>query len=204
MPLFLGYDPGGKDKHGVAAARIADGGTFESAPETKILRDAQAVCCWVRWVHEHHGPAVALGIDTLLAWSLKGKRACDGTLRRHYPQHRKSVVPQNSLYSSMTINGILVAQCGRGLDLRIFESHPKLVFHAWLKSHTANTDFARWHGKLREKAKFHEADALVAAWCASQGFFGDWRVDLYTAIEDKLIFRPARPSIPGRRPFPAA
>ena len=90
MPLFLGYDPGGKDKHGVAAARIADGGTFESAPETKTLRDAQAVCCWV---HEHHGPAVALGIDTLLAWSRKGKRACDDALRRRYREHGQSVVP---------------------------------------------------------------------------------------------------------------
>lgn len=191
MPLFLGYDPGGKDKHGVAAVRIAACGTFESAPETGVLRDAEAVC---RWVHEYHGPAVALGIDTLLAWSRKGRRACDDALRRRYREHGQSVVSQNSLRSSMTINGILVAQRGCDLGLPLFESHPKLVFHAWLESHMADTGFACWHGELLKKPEDHEAHALVAAWCASRWFFEDWRVDLYTAIEDELIF-PAGPAV---------
>ena len=201
MPLFLGYDPGGENKHGVAAVQIAASGTFEARPKTEVLRDAEAVRCWV---HERRGDAVALGIDTLLAWSRKGKRACDDALRRRYPEHGRSVISQNSLRSAMTINGILVAQCGHSLGLRLFESHPKLVFHALPKSHTANTDCARWHGELSKKPEDHEADALVAAWCASRGFFGDWRIDLYTAIEDELIF-PAGPAVyPWPEPVPAA
>ena len=57
------------------------------------------------------------------------------------------------------------------------------------------------HGKtiatpddLLKKAKDHEADALVAASCASRGFFKKWQVDIYEAIEDKLIF-PAGPAV---------
>lgn len=64
MPLFLGYDPGGEGRNGVAAARIADDGTtFERPPETRTLRDVEEVCRWLRTRHR----AEALGIDTLLA-----------------------------------------------------------------------------------------------------------------------------------------
>ena len=203
MPLFLGYDPGGKDDHGVAAVRIDANGTIESTPETEVRSDAEAVCCWV---HERHEEAVALGIDTLLAWSRKGKRACDDALRQRYKEYRKevSVVQQNSLRSSMTINGVLVAQFGRDRGLPLFESHPKLVFHAWLKKCAADTDFAHWYGKLSAKPDDHEADALVAALCASQWFFQHWQVDLYTTIEDKQLIFPAGPAIyPWPEPVPA-
>ena len=198
MPLFLGYDPGGRNAHGVVAARIARDGAIESAPETAILRDAEEVC---RWVHERHGEAAALGIDTLLAWSRKGGRACDDALRRRY---RQPVLAQNSLVGAMTINGVLVAQCGRDRGLPLFESHPKLVHHAWLKDRTAHADFTRWHGPLLAKPDDHEADAFVAAWCASRWHFKDWRVDLYKDIGDELIF-PAGPAVyPWPEPVPAA
>ena len=107
--------------------------------------------------------STSLGIDMLLAWSRKGKRACDGALRRCYREHGQSVLQQNSLGSAMTINGVLVAQFGRARDLPLFESHPKLVYPVWLKECVTNTDFTRWYGPLIAKPDDHEADALVAA-----------------------------------------
>ena len=79
--LFLGYDPGGENAHGVAAVRIAADGTLESKPETAVLRDAEAVG---RWVDERRDDLIALGIGILLAWSRKCGRACDAALRCKY------------------------------------------------------------------------------------------------------------------------
>lgn len=182
--LFLGYDPGGNRRHGVAAARVASDGAFESEPETCLLADAEEVC---RWVSEHHAEASGLCIDTLLAWSYKGGRKCDTSLRKHYSKQQQSVIPQNSLRSAMTINGVLVAQHARHLGLRLLESHPKLVLHLCRKDPEAQ-EFLDWHAGLK-RSEDHEADALVAAWCASRWAFGRWGVDLYTVGED--LFFPA-------------
>ena len=183
--LFLGYDPGGKKTHGVAAARIARDGGLGSELETGVLPDADEVC---RWVSEYHGEAAGLGIDTLLAWSRKGKRKCDDALRERYPGHRNTVLAQNSLRSAMTVNGVLVADHGRCLHLSLFESHPKLVLHLCRDNPRAKELLDR-HKSLREtRTDDHEADALVAAWCASRWVFGCWRTDLYTTIEDQLCF----------------
>ena len=190
MPLFLGYDPGGGGKNGVAALRIADDGTtFERPPETQTLHDVEAVCRWLR----AHDKAEALGVDTLLAWSRKGDRACDAALRKRYPEHSNSVIAQNALCSAMTINGIIVARLGYHLGLPLLvESHPKLVLRAWLEDHMAGTEFAKWHGKASD----HEADAFVAAWCASRWHFELWTMDLYDAFSEqgKLVF-PAREAV---------
>lgn len=183
MSLFLGYDPGGKCKHGVAAVRISRDGIICEEPETKVLRDAEAVC---HWIDARHEETVALGIDTLLARSRKGGRACDDALRTRYQNCGKSVKAQNSLYSAMTINGILVAQLGRDRGLQLFESHPKLVLRVWLKKH-GGSSFAYWHEVLSRKPDDHEADAFVAAWCASRGFFNEWHVDLFKDFGRDLI-----------------
>ena len=195
MPLFLGYDPGGGGKNGVAALRIADDGTtFERPPETRTLRDVEEVCRWLR----AHRRAEALGIDTLLAWSRKGDRACDKALRERYPEHRNSVIAQNALCSAMTINGIIVARLGYHLGLPLLvESHPKLVLRAWLEDHMAGTEFAKWHEPLcQKKTGDQEADAFVAAWCASRWHFELWTVNLYDAFAEqgKLVF-PAREAV---------
>ena len=207
MPLFLGYDPGGAGRHGVVAAHIGADGTFASPPETRTLPDAEEACRWLR----PYSAAKALGIDTLLAWSRRGRRACDDALREHYKsalrKHYKSgaVIAQNSLRSSMTINGIIVAWCGRDLGLPLVESHPKLVFRVWLKDRMAGTDFARWHDKLsrRDDDHDHEADALIAAWCASRWWFGDWNVDLYKTGADRLVFPAGRAVYPWPEPVGA-
>ena len=195
MPLFLGYDPGGGGGNGVAAARIADDGTtFERPPETRTLRDVEEVCRWFR----AHRKAEALGIDTLLAWSRKGDRACDKALRRKYPEQSESVIAQNLLRGAMAINGIIVARLGHHLGLPLLvESHPKLVLRAWLENHMAGTEFAKRLEPLRgKKTGDHEADALIAAWCASRWHFAHWTVNLYEAFAEqgKLVF-PAREAV---------
>lgn len=153
MEMFLGYDPGGEDKHGAVSVRIARDGTYSDI-EAKRLRDATQVKAWLR----EHPTAVALGIDTLLAWSSSGRRPCDDSLRERYRESKiidhivtegccccensrvdaakkritASVVAQNSLYSAMTLNGALVAMAAREgrPEFPVVESHPKLLLRA--------------------------------------------------------------------------
>ena len=111
MPLFSGDDPGGENRHGGGAARVARDGDFESAPETGVLRDAGEARCRV---HECHGEAAAPGMDTCPGRSWKGKRACDEALERRDPEHGGSVVHRNSLDSAMTVNGAPIARFRSG------------------------------------------------------------------------------------------
>lgn len=122
MALFLGYDPGGKKKNGVAAVRVTSDAI--EVLETAIVTDASEA---LSWLENYRSNAQALGVDTLLAWSPKGGRACDDALRHRYGGN--SIVAQNSLYSAMTLNGAIVA---RRIGLPVYESHPKLL----LKSHS--------------------------------------------------------------------
>ena len=79
MHLFLGYDPGGKGNHGVVSVRITSDGTWHDL-QAKCLSDATEVRDWLG----EHPSAVALGIDTLLAWSWRGGPPCDSSLRNRY------------------------------------------------------------------------------------------------------------------------
>lgn len=103
MTLFLGYDPGGKGKNGVAAVQI-DSDALKIVDKATVRDAAEALS----WLATYARTADALGIDTLLAWSPKGGRACDDALRRKYGGN--SIIAQNSLYSSMTLNGAIVAR----------------------------------------------------------------------------------------------
>lgn len=197
MVLFVGYDPGGNGRHGVAAAHIASNGIFESEPVLKLFPDARTVRGWLT----QQASLAALGIDTLLAWSDTGGRACDTALRRRYISRAPSVIPQNSLYSAMTINGILVAQTGLEIGVPLVESHPKLLVRAALHSDPEGDDLgARHHALVNNALGDFEgraddvADALVAAWCASRWWFKRWQTDLYEAIPDVLTF-PAGPAV---------
>lgn len=196
--LFLGYDPGGANKHGIAAVRIsADGATTAAA--TSTLSTAREVRDWLL---KQVSPT-ALGIDTLLAWSLNGSRGCDRALRRRYPKHAPSIIPQNSLYSSMTINGVLVAEAARVLRIPLVECHPKLLCRAALHRdpdgstlRDALDDLTRPPGPHPTN---HEEDALVAAWCSSRWHFKRWETNLYS-IPDDMHF----PVGPAVYPWPEA
>ncbi|MCA0940861.1 hypothetical protein LCM28_13345 [Salipiger pacificus] len=172
MALFLGYDPGGKGKNGVAAIRMVSG--IPKIVDKATVRDAAEA---LSWLQVHAKTAVALGIDTLLAWSPKGGRACDDALRRKYGGN--SIVAQNSLYSSMTLNGAIVA---KRLGLPVYESHPKL----FLRVSRENAIRELYQDTLASSGEDHEGDAIVAAWCAAMGHNRNWIVDLFSDIEDDI------------------
>lgn len=190
LMLFLGYDPGGKGKHGVAAIQVSTAGELLASPTCAVASDAEAA--W-RWLSTHEG-AVALGIDTLLAWSPSGGRACDDALRRTYRDYAATVIPQNSLYSSMTINGAIVARWAGSAGLALFESHPKLLVRTEAASIAPILPVYRkiideGSGKsVGTRQADDMADAVVAAWCAAQGYLGHWSTDLFKARNASLVY----------------
>ena len=172
MKLFLGYDPGGKGKNGVAAIQVIS--DTPKVVDKATVRDAAEA---LSWLEAHARSAVALGIDSLLAWSPKGGRACDNALRRKYGGN--SIVAQNSLYSSMTLNGAIVA---RRLELPVYESHPKLL----LRVADENAIREVYDDAVANSGADHEGDAIVAAWCAAMGHRRKWTVDLFVDPEDDI------------------
>lgn len=213
VELFLGYDPGGDGNHGVAAVRIAEDGSLEE-PDTHCLRDAAEVMDWLRSLRN----ARALGIDTLLAWSPTGGRrgrssgrACDGALRRKYPEHSKSVIAQNSLYSAMTINGIIVAMEAQNMGLPLAESHPKLLISAASAADPEMTALCETHQRICQRPTDqanadHEADAVVAAWSVSRHIYGKWTTDLYDIDKTRessgdLLFPAGEAAFPWPEPI---
>ena len=172
MTLYLGYDPGGMGKNGVAAIQVASDAL--NVIDQATVRDAAEA---LSWLGAHARTAVALGIDTLLAWSPKGGRACDNALRRKYGGN--SIVAQNSLYSSMTLNGAIVA---KRLGLPVYESHPKLL----LRVSGENAIRKVYEEAVANSGADHEGDAIVAAWCAAMGHKQKWVVDLYADLDDDI------------------
>ncbi|QJF51973.1 DUF429 domain-containing protein [Roseobacter ponti] len=155
MTLFLGHDPGGAEKNGVAAIRVKSE-ALEIVETATVLNASEALSRLENYADD----AQALGIDTLLAWSPKGGRACDDALRRKYGGN--SVVAQNSLYSAMTLNGAIVA---RRIKMPVYESHPKLL----LKLPAGGAIRPAYDTAIARAGSDHEGDAFVAAWCAAMG-----------------------------------
>jgi hypothetical protein len=181
--IFLGYDPGGRDCNGVAVVQVTRNGSIERL-KTAIVRDASEALEWLSQFED----AAYLGIDTLLAWSRTGGRDCDDRLRKRYKGRggRSSVIPQNTLYSAMTLNGVIVAMGMREAkeSLVLCESHPKLQVSANLLP----SDVIKLHATLvAENGNDHCSDALIAAWCASRWHCRAWTFDLYMG-EGNLVF----------------
>jgi predicted nuclease with RNAse H fold len=172
VALFLGYDPGGREKNGVAAIRMAS--EIPAIIATDTVLDASEALSWLSAYSES---AEALGIDTLLAWSPKGRRACDDALRRRYQCN--SIVAQNSLYSAMTLNGAIVA---RRLGLPVYESHPKLL----VQTISEEPIHQLYDQTIAKSGADHEGDAVIAAWCSAMGHTCKWTADLFSDIEDDI------------------
>ena len=211
MQRFIGYDPGGRSKkgNGVAAVHIAADGSYEGLVVDRF-HDAARARDWL----SKHTPASALGIDTLLAWSWHGKRKCDDALMGRYkafgqrdrdyePACRRCqlgleavyagrvspVISQNGLYSSMTLNSILVAKAFREDEpaLAIAESHPKLLLCAARGLGPERKYLVRGYLEALHLEGGHKddgADAFVAAWCASRWHYGYWKTNL---LDDDLL-----------------
>lgn len=189
--LVLGYDPGGKGSHGVAAVRVAQDGSLTDLVAADAVQDAEAAWAWM----SAHTDAAALGIDTLLAWSPRGGRACDDWLRQAYKAHAPTVIPQNSLYSSMTLNGAMVARWAARKGLPVSESHPKLLVRTRTRPDRSTETMIAAYRLMKEsgtgsaaleRQADDKADAVVAAWCAAQGFLGLWPTNLFDVPGDRL------------------
>lgn len=213
MALFLGYDPGGytgDGSNGVVSVSVSGDGLPKLLCGETVHGATQAFT-WLKAQSEKEGRAAGLGIDTLLAWSEAGRRNLDDELRSDYKG--SSVQSQNSLFSAMTINGILVAtRVSQELGVPLVESHPKLLITArgghlcreqdksrgrivrakagkLLKELDACQAVVDVYNQLLGDGKEHQADAFVAAWCAScwYGVPREWSTDLYDGSLD-LVF----------------
>lgn len=188
---FLGYDPGGIGTHGCAAITISQAGEIDAEPKCYIAETASDAWDWL----DEHSDAEALGIDTLMAWSLSGSRACDNALRRRYREHTRSIIPQNALYSSMTLNGAMVAKRASLRGMPLFESHPKLLIRVLPSVDVASKSIAHWYSWIKrgnhdaaknDKQADDIADSVVAAWCAAQGYTQRWTINLFETPGDDL------------------
>ena len=190
--IFLGFDPGGGSHFGVAAL-VGDQG------ETAAVSSVSAALMWAK---ERCGPSSprAAGVDTLLHWSdgPGGWRPADKKLRSSYPKAANSVISPNGLYGSMAIGGMALAIRLRGQwkDIRLNETHPKLLVHALGGARYTDNNAAgaiAWLAKqsgldTSRVGSGHELDALLSAWATREGIRGNWG-DL--AQEEPALIFPA-------------
>jgi Protein of unknown function (DUF429) len=190
--IFLGFDPGGDNKFGVA---LLDGicmktttvGTVDSA---------------MKWVVKACGglKPTAAGIDTLLHWSTgkSGIRPCDERLRASYRKAKKSVMAPNSFFGAMAIGGMALALKLRQEwpDILLNETHPKVLLHALGKQYDPKKKESvetaiRLFEHQESYAEMgivgeHAFDAALSAWATRKAIAERWS-DII-GIGDNLIF----------------
>jgi hypothetical protein len=191
--IYLGFDPGGDRKFGVA---LLDGdcvitstvGTVDDAME------------WADRVCRSRLP-VAAGIDTLLHWatSKSGMRPCDLQLRAKYRATKNNILAPNSLRGAMAIGGMALALRLREKwpKLVLNETHPKVLLHArWGQRYDPNDEATvqaaiQWFGDQGHYTELkiegeHQLDAAFSAWTTREGLAKGW-VDII-GKDDNLIF----------------
>lgn len=204
--FVIGYDPGGKNAHGVAVLEVRkDNARWNPIADrlqvtaTLSLREA------VDWLDDRcrDGRIVAAGVDTLTEWNsgVGGWRPADSWLRKKYPDMSKSVVSPNSLYGSMAVNGAafltLLAPRFRSEVTMITEAHPKACFFAMTgKRHTWANDKSKMAAWLLKELGINAPastfgskddcfDAGVALLAALRGLNQDWSLDLHDLPNDE-------------------
>jgi hypothetical protein len=178
--IFLGFDPGGGRKFGVA---LVQGRNVRVATRSGI---AEALS-WARSECKAATP-VAANIDSLLHWSTgaTGWRKADEWLRTKYPDVRSSVVSPNALYGAMTIGGMgLAIELRRTWpSIRLNETHPKVLYRALTgeryaleKLPVAVQCFASQANIecVDEVDNDHQFDALLSAWATREGYTQGWQ-----------------------------
>ena len=195
----IGYDPGGNGKHGVARATVRDGIILDVTTET--CSDVEAV---ISFVFESK-PLLGIGIDTLTCWATgkSGWRPADRWLRRRYESRRNSVVPPNSLFGSMSLNGIALLAEARKQCAEVFvtETHPKLLYY---ELYGEPYDYSGRTGTLMDERlcallgirvaprNSHEWDAAISILSLIRWWDGSWPGDLHTLPTDpnERLIRP--------------
>jgi predicted nuclease with RNAse H fold len=124
--IYLGFDPGGERKFGVA---LVSGRSIV----TSTVSSVDDAMCWAVRQRESRQP-IAAGIDTLLHWATSkgGWRACDWQLRKRYWSMSNSVISPNGLYGAMAIGGMALAFRLRQTwpEIILNETHPKVLLYA--------------------------------------------------------------------------
>jgi hypothetical protein len=190
--MFLGYDPGGNDRHGVAALHV-DNGRATSIDIT-TLPSAEHVLKWFLQRSEVQTPQ-CIGVDTLTNWSTgrSGLRPADRWLRGQYPEVAGSVMASNSLFGAMPVNGmaVLLALRDNYPGLAITETHPKVLYfdlcrtiYNFDESEIAKTGMNQFlEGQLELPAQCqteHEWDAAISALAAYRWHSSSWTSDLHS------------------------
>lgn len=188
--IFIGYDPGGNENHGVAALVIEDGHPIRA--DRALVESVEEA---VRWFLGLPARPTAIGVDTLTCWSTgpSGWRPADRWLREQYKEVQSSVASSNSLYGSMSINGMaaLIALKDELPGLLITETHPKVLhWHMTRRPYDWEAGRAAMLDLLATQLGFsftcesdHEWDAVLSALVAFRGATGEWHHDLHNPHE---------------------
>jgi predicted nuclease with RNAse H fold len=161
MDVYLGADPGGVKKTGVAVF---------SPPNTLVSKNVSSVQEALNWYISQikTDKAIAIGIDAPLSWSIEqsGWRKQDLYIRSRYSKYSSSVQCTNSLHGSCAVQGPLLAiEIKKQFkSIEITETHPK-VTREILKSHSSIA-----LPNLRFNRNDHRRDAELSAWIAYCGF----------------------------------
>ena len=168
-PFWVGADPGGKGRFGLAFVDLSGAVPCETVSSVdEAVKAVTAV-----------GEPLGLGIDAPMWWSAGagGGRRADARLRERYGIASGTVQSGNSLRGAALIGGALLASRLREAfpGLRITESHPKALLLALRLDETRFADRYRIETGWGNE---HERDAAVAAVRAREGFEGRWSTDL--------------------------
>jgi hypothetical protein len=200
--IYLGFDPGGDRKFGVA---LLDGNRVTACTVNNV-DDAMK---WAARVCGSRRP-VAAGIDTLLHWATarSGLRPCDLQLRARYRPVQNSIMAPNSLYGAMVIGGIALAIRLRQKwpELELNETHPKLFLYALgaERYNPRTVDVAiQWFVDRAQCVDWkvegeHQLDAALSAWATQRGIAERW-IDIIGPSSDLLF-----PAGPARYLWPEA
>lgn len=196
--FVLGYDPGGRDRHGLAALRVEKRGSrWEpldlSVHTAGVLRDV------VGWITDtcRDVRIVAVGVDTLTEWNggNGGFRPADRWLRREYRDVAGGIIAPAALRGAMVINGggllIQLQDRFRADDTMITEAHPKVCYRAltgekanWAADRETMTAWLIGELGVGRPEEIcveddHRFDAATSALAALRGVNGDWTLDLH-------------------------
>lgn len=172
--LWIGADPGGKKKFGLAILK-SDGSV------TTFLVDCadEAIDAIKNYVRVQ--PA-GVGVDAPLWWSSgrSGGRHADQWLRTKHGLSGGQVQGANSLRGADLVQGVMFVYRVRVLfpGVGVTETHPKAVLAA--SKAESWSAFSKRFMVTAEIEGEHERDAIVSAIAAREGFEGRWLNDLST------------------------
>ena len=174
MKTWIGADPGGEGKFGVAVLHS------ETNAVTVVTDSADGAVDFVRRTMK--GPPSGIGVDAPLWWSSgpTGIRHADRWIRERHGLAPKNVQAVNSMWGAVLAQGMLfVARMREAFPgIPVTEAHPKAVLAA-LSEEERRHHFGVYAQLLtNEKASEDRRDAIIAALAAREGFEGRWTHDL--------------------------